>query len=80
VVVTISAEREPKLGLWQLIVPEIVEHDFCWDAISAGTRFWAGTRSMLERATWLARVPWQQGGDCVTRKLNYVSYRGIDLL
>jgi hypothetical protein len=42
VVVTISAEREPKLWLWQLIVPEIVEHDFCWDAISAGTLFLLG--------------------------------------
>jgi hypothetical protein len=49
VVVTISAEREPKLGFWQLIVPEIVFHDFCWDAISAGTRFLAGTRSLLAR-------------------------------
>jgi hypothetical protein len=47
--VTISAEREPKLGFWQLIVPEIVFHDFCWDAISAGTRFLAGTRSLLAR-------------------------------
>jgi hypothetical protein len=50
VVVTISAEREPKLGLWQLIVPEIVEHDFCWDAISAGTLF------LLGRVFWLVRV------------------------
>jgi hypothetical protein len=44
----------PNLVFWQLIVSEIVEHDFCWDAISAGTRFLADTRSLLERATWLA--------------------------
>jgi hypothetical protein len=74
VVVTVSVEREPKFGFWQLIVPEIVVRDFCWNAIFAGTLF------LLERAFWLARVLWQQGGNCVAPKLNYVSYRGIDLL
>jgi hypothetical protein len=73
--VMISAEREPKLWFWQLIVPEIMFHDFCWDAISAGTR------SLLERAFWLARVLCQnaiagwQRENSVTRKLNYVRYK-----
>jgi len=44
VVVTVSAEREPKLCFWQLIVPEIVERDFYSNAIFAGTRILAGTR------------------------------------